>query len=422
MSDTAIRVKDVGKQYRIGQSVSYKTIRESMMTMLAAPLRLLGAKGDQAELNDTIWALRQVNFEIKRGDVVGIIGRNGAGKSTLLKILSRITEPTEGELETYGRVGSLLEVGTGFHPELTGRENIFLNGAILGMTRREIKAKFNQITEFAEIDQFLDTPVKRYSSGMRIRLGFSVAAHLQPEILIVDEVLAVGDVAFQKKCLEKMNGIANSGRTVVFVSHNMAAVENLCHRTIVLDAGRVVADTDVAQGVQAYLQSLNPADGSGDLSKAPRQARLVPVIHGVDIVNNEGENIHAIQTNDSCTFLIHYRLQGPQSALAFGLHFENHTGTLLFRLGSWTQDGPWVDLPATGTIACRIERVPLLPGNYFVTPFCGTGEQRVDEINRAIELQVVEGDIYKTGKMPRGKRFLISVDAEWNVLQNKVGN
>ena len=420
MSDTAIRVRDVGKQFRIGQSVSYRTVRESMMTMLATPLRLLGVGDGRAESQDTIWALRQVNFEIKRGDVVGLIGRNGAGKSTLLKILSRITEPTEGELEIHGRVGCLLEVGTGFHPELTGRENIFLNGAILGMTRREIRSRFDQITEFAEIDRFLDTPVKRYSSGMRVRLGFSVAAPLQPEILIVDEVLAVGDVAFQKKCLDKMNSIANSGRTVVFVSHSMAAVENLCRRAIVLDAGRVVADTDVEQGVQMYLRSLSPAGGSDDLSTAPRQAGFVPVIHGVDVVNDQGEKIHAIQTNDPCTFLIHYRLQDRQSALAFGLHFENHTGMQLFRLGSWTQDGPWTNVPAVGTVACRIDRVPLLPGNYFVTPFCGTGEQRIDEINRAVELQVVEGNIYRTGMMTGNKRFLISVDAGWQMMKDTV--
>jgi lipopolysaccharide transport system ATP-binding protein len=240
MSEIAISVENLGKRYRIGgPQERYKRFTETVMGTLTAPLRHVRNLGKPIPPDETLWALRDVSFEVKEGEVVGIIGRNGAGKSTLLKLLSRITEPTEGEIRVRGRVGSLLEVGTGFHPELTGRENIYLNGAILGMRRAEIAQKFDEIVAFAEIEKFLDTPVKRYSSGMYVRLAFAVAAHLEPEVLVVDEVLAVGDVAFQKKCLGKMEAVSKGGRTVLFVSHNMAAIENLCRTGVVLDRGRV---------------------------------------------------------------------------------------------------------------------------------------------------------------------------------------
>jgi len=246
-----ISVRNVSKQYRIGVREAYGSLRESLMNAARAPLRRL-RNGAPAE--ESIWALQDVSFEVPPGEALGIIGRNGAGKSTLLKILSRITEPTSGRIDLYGRVGSLLEVGTGFHPELTGRENIFLNGAILGMHRQEIENKFDEIISFAEIEKFLDTPVKRYSSGMYMRLAFAVAAHLEPEILVVDEVLAVGDAQFQKKCLGKMGDVARAGRTVLFVSHNMMAVQSLCRRAIWLDGGRIVADDESGRVVANYLQ------------------------------------------------------------------------------------------------------------------------------------------------------------------------
>src|SRR5438445_706678 len=259
MSDVAIRVDGLGKQYQIGgDRKPYKTIRESITDMVLDPLRRLraGLSADAVNGEKAFWALKDVSFQVKNGEAVGIIGRNGAGKSTLLKILSRITEPTEGEVEIAGRVGSLLEVGTGFHPELTGRENIYLNGAILGMTRPHIKRKFDKIVEFAGLNSFLDTPVKRYSSGMYVRLAFAVAAHLEPDILLVDEVLAVGDVAFQKKCLGKMGEVAGEGRTVLFVSHNMAVMQTLCRRGIVLDQGRVQFDGTIRDAVSLYLRNL----------------------------------------------------------------------------------------------------------------------------------------------------------------------
>ena len=258
----AIRVENLSKQYRLGSRAkeSYRTLRETITNTITAPFRNLARSFQQrahgADEPDTIWALKDVSFEVQPGEVVGIIGRNGAGKSTLLKILSRITEPTTGRVELRGRVGSLLEVGTGFHPELTGRENIYLNGAILGMTRSEIDRKFDEIVAFAEIEKFLDTPVKRYSSGMYVRLAFAVAAHLEPEILIVDEVLAVGDAEFQKKCLGKMKDVGRDGRTVLFVSHNMAAIQSLCLRGLILENGWIVGDSPAASAVAQYMKRI----------------------------------------------------------------------------------------------------------------------------------------------------------------------
>ena len=252
----AIEVEGLSKRYQIGIAgggAGYQTFREAITHALTAPLRRFRFLRGEVQEAETIWALEDVDFSVQPGEVVGVIGRNGAGKSTLLKILSRITEPTRGRVTIRGRVASLLEVGTGFHPELTGRENIYLNGAILGMSRREITAKYDEIVEFAEVERFMDTPVKRYSSGMQVRLAFAVAAHLEPEILIVDEVLAVGDVRFQRKCLGRMRAVATSGRTVLFVSHNMQAVESLCTRAIRLDEGRLVMDADPPSVVQAYL-------------------------------------------------------------------------------------------------------------------------------------------------------------------------
>jgi lipopolysaccharide transport system ATP-binding protein len=260
-SDRVIRVDGLWKQYRIGgHQANYRTLRESMSGALLGPLRRARAvlRGEAAQGGDeTFWALRDVAFEVKRGEILGVIGRNGAGKSTLLKVLSRITEPTRGEIRMRGRVGALLEVGTGFHPELSGRDNVFLNGAILGMRREEIRKKFDAIVTFAEVEKFIDTPVKHYSSGMYMRLAFGIAAHLDPEILIVDEVLAVGDLAFQRKCLGKMEEVAKQDRTVLFVSHNMSVVRALCTRGIVLEGGKITFDASAAEASTAYTNSFN---------------------------------------------------------------------------------------------------------------------------------------------------------------------
>ena len=261
MTDVAIRVHGVSKRYQIGeQRAGYKTLRESLVGAVRAPFRRNSNGNASAPDDRTLWALKDVSFDVQHGEIVGVIGRNGAGKSTLLKILSRITDPTEGEVDIEGRVGSLLEVGTGFHPELTGRENIFLNGAILGMKRAEIAARFDEIVAFAGTEKFLDTPVKYYSSGMYMRLAFAIAAHLEPQILVIDEVLAVGDAEFQKKCLGKMGDVARAGRTVLFVSHNMAAVKVLCRRAILLSNGVIASSGDVADVIEDYSLTVAPQE------------------------------------------------------------------------------------------------------------------------------------------------------------------
>ena len=287
MGNIAVRVERLGKMYRIGgKQERYRTLRDSLTDAVSAPFKrarslLHGQAYGAAGLEETIWALKDVSFEVKHGEVVGIIGRNGAGKSTLLKILSRITEPTEGYADVYGRVGSLLEVGTGFHPELTGRENIYLNGAILGMSRAEIDRKFDEIVDFAEVERFIDTPVKHYSSGMGLRLGFAVAAHLEPEILVVDEVLAVGDAQFQKKCLGKMSAVASEGRTVLFVSHNMAAVKRLCITGLYLDRGQLKQSDHVERICHTYLQ-----DQRRDQKLSDREITV-----NVEVLNTNGQHI-----------------------------------------------------------------------------------------------------------------------------------
>jgi len=317
MSDIAIRVENLGKQYRIGSphgAYRYKSLRESLTGAFTAPFRGLtnsrfAIRNSQSEM---IWALRGVSFEIQQGEVVGVIGRNGAGKSTLLKILSRITEPTEGQATVRGHVGSLLEVGTGFHPELTGRENILLSGAVLGMRRREIESKLDEIVAFAETDKFVDTPVKHYSSGMYMRLAFAVAAHLEPDILVIDEVLAVGDAAFQKKCLGRMQDVAQQGRTVLFVSHNMPAITRLCARATLLDDGRLIKDGRAGDVVAAYTMGIN--DGSA-LRQWPRDT--APGSDGVrllsaSVVRADGTPVAVASVEDQLELQIRYHVAEPE--------------------------------------------------------------------------------------------------------------
>jgi lipopolysaccharide transport system ATP-binding protein len=457
MSDIAIRVENLSKLYRIRERRRYRTLRDAITGMFAGSLRRAGKTTDgrqttgdgsfglrsrvaspqpsifsprfsirkwQEALTDwpsairhlpseTIWALKDVSFEIKHGEVVGIIGGNGAGKSTLLKILSRITEPTEGEARIYGRVGSLLDVGTGFHPELTGRENIYLNGAILGMKKKEIDKKFDEIVAFAEIEKFIDTPVKHYSSGLYMRLAFSVAAHLEPEILIVDEVLAVGDAAFQKKCLGKMGEVAKEGRTVLFVSHNMAAVENLCGRSILLRFGKVVADAAPSEAIAEYLGSFAAAPGDGQLESIKRDPGLVPVIQRLDFLDQTGRQVRAVQVGAPVTVRIHYKHSQPIKRPYFGLIFETMGGVKVFWVQSRLQGGDLPDLPAVGVVVCHIPRLPLVPGVYFIQPGCGTGTTQLDLVPRVCQLQVTEADVFGTGRLPNAAQGLVVVDAAW---------
>lgn len=337
MSDIAIRVDGLSKFYRIGENPPYKTLREVLTNAFTAPFqrprsKLQSSNGHASEgANNTIWALKDVSFNIKRGEVVGVIGQNGAGKSTLLKILSRITEPTLGFAETIGRVGSLLEVGTGFHGELTGRENIYLNGAILGMKKAEVSRRFDEIVAFAEVEKFVDTPVKHYSSGMYLRLAFAVAAHFEPEILIIDEVLAVGDAAFQKKCLNKMEDVGQQGRTVLFVSHNMPAITRLCPRAILLDGGKVLRNGTAHQVVSAYLTSglgTTAAREWSDPAKAPtgEMARL----RAVRVLTEEGQITDVVDIRRPVLIEMEYDVLRSDHVLLPYYSFYNEEGLCVF--------------------------------------------------------------------------------------------
>lgn len=333
MDDVAVRVEHLSKRYRLGgRRTSYKTLRESLVSAMSTPIRWL-KEGRPAE--PTFWALDDVSFGVKRGEAVGIIGRNGAGKSTLLKILSRITRPTLGRAELFGRVGSLLEVGTGFHGELTGRENIYLNGAILGMRRDEIGRKFDEIVEFSGVEEFLDTAVKFYSSGMYVRLAFAVAAHLEPEILVVDEVLAVGDAEFQKKCLNKMGSAASEGRTVLFVSHNMSAVQDLCQSAFWLDRGRIVLGGQTKSVVASYLSKRSQEVKErkwDDLKTAPGNETVRMVSASVAPASGYDPNLWTVETPLVLTFRIfNYR---PDLPLYFNFHLYNREGICVFNTAS----------------------------------------------------------------------------------------
>jgi lipopolysaccharide transport system ATP-binding protein len=334
MTDTVIRVENLSKRYRIGQREGYLTLRDTLARFLH--LRrggLLSAVSGQPPTGGHIWALKDVSFEVKRGEVVGIIGRNGAGKTTLLKILSRITEPTEGYAEVIGRIGSLLEVGTGFHPELTGRENIYLNGAILGMKKKEIDRKFDEIVAFAEIEKFLDTPVKYYSSGMYVRLAFAVAAHLEPEILLVDEVLAVGDAAFQKKCLGKMGDVAREGRTVLFVSHNMRAILQLCKRTIWLDEGIIRSNGRSDNVVREYLACIPQVESFADIPTLIRRLLPDPAIRLENIVlTQNGQSVeHRVFSEFPLEIEVWYQVLKRTTGLRVFFDLCDSEETLLFR-------------------------------------------------------------------------------------------
>ena len=326
MDNIAIRVENLGKQYRIGLTpMRYRTLRESLVESMS-----LNARSKRAAIKEeigTIWALRDVSFEVYKGQVLGIIGRNGAGKSTLLKILSRITEPTEGYAEIHGKVGSLLEVGTGFHPELSGRENIYLNGAILGMRREEIERKFDEIVAFSEVEKFIDTPVKRFSSGMYLRLAFAVAAHLEPQILVVDEVLAVGDAEFQRKCLGKMNDVAKEGRTVIFVSHNMSAILRLTEETILLDQGRIVLRAPTPQAVDHYMASGFSQSGerTWEIDEIPTEAApFRPIALRVSDLNQR--RFDRVRSTNPISIEVEYALDAPIKGLRVGIYVQTTRG------------------------------------------------------------------------------------------------
>ena len=377
MSSVMIEVENVGKRYWLHHEAPerYTALRDVLARKMKGLFRAQGSKPKASSSDEDFWALKDVSFQINQGEVVGIIGRNGAGKSTLLKILSRITEPTKGRIRLKGRVASLLEVGTGFHPELTGRENIFLNGAILGMSKAEIRSKFDAIVAFAEVERFLDTPVKRYSSGMYVRLAFAVAAHLEPEILVIDEVLAVGDAQFQKKCLGKMNEVAKTGRTVLFVSHNMPSIRALCSRGIVLREGRVVFDGGVEDAITAYSDEGGaPSRRAWDSSSAPGDATLQ--LLGIEIVQDGSGGL--IDSSKPARVMMEVECTKIEEGLCIGFElFSQEGGTLWWSYHSDGAPAEWPTLhPGRNRLACEIPAGWLNGGLYSVAPRIGIHNRR----------------------------------------------
>jgi len=377
MNNIAIRVDRLSKQYRIGQREPYKSLRDSLSKTSLFIFRRAANMIKSQNIHDVdqgrdnyFWALRDISFEVKRGEVIGIIGPNGAGKSTLLKILSRITSPTEGRVDIFGSVGSLLEVGTGFNPELTGRENIYLNGAILGMKRTEIAQKFSEIVKFSDIEKFLDTPVKRYSSGMQMRLAFSVAAHLDPGILLVDEVLAVGDAAFQKKCLGKMDEVARSGRTVLFVSHNMGSVRNLCSRAILIKRGQIQINGDVESVIQEYLSSEVSIASSDAIDTSSCEDRSGNGRVRIVGFSAQVSGLHGTipQTGSDTDLIIDYVVDGDQSLpkLVAGIRVIDAFGNSIFGCTTSMNYSDFYNVLPRGKIICLIKKLPLIPGEYKV--------------------------------------------------------
>jgi lipopolysaccharide transport system ATP-binding protein len=430
---TAIKVENISKIYRIGvKDKTQDTFAGALIDFIKSPIKNYRTyrsfyKFDDVELDDsgdnsldTIWALKGVSFDVKQGEVVGLIGGNGAGKSTLLKILAKITDPTRGRAVIRGRISSLLEVGTGFHQELSGRENVFLNGTILGMSKKEVGKKFDEIVDFSGIEKFIDTPVKRYSSGMKVRLAFAVAAFLEPEILLVDEVLAVGDAAFQNKCIGKMSEVSKQGRTIIFVSHNMPAILNLCERVILMDHGRIKLDTDPDTGIREYFESIAQVTDEQDLSQFQRPHSFIPMIQKLQFLNPNGKSVNSVQSGGSIKVRIHYNHSEVIKDAHFGLTFETVMGVKVFNVHSKIQRGMLPDLQPSGIIECTIPHIPLVAGTYYISAGCGSQKKQLDFLERCCQLQVTEADIFGTGRSPNPKASIVFVDADWDVAEGIV--
>jgi lipopolysaccharide transport system ATP-binding protein len=408
-----IQVKHLSKRYQIGMDRTYKTFCESITDTIKSPLKRLKSFSRQEEV---FWALKDINFEVFPGEVVGIIGRNGAGKTTLLKILSRITHPTEGEITLRGRVASLLEVGTGFHPELTGRENIYFNGAILGMTKQEIEDKFDEIVAFSGVKDFLDTPLKRYSSGMQVRLAFAVAAHLEPEILVVDEVLAVGDVAFQKKCLGKMKDVSESGRTVLFVSHNMDAVASLCARALLLNEGMIVKSGPTVDVIQSYLQQ-----AQGTVSLKNHKGRMGEgnvSFTEISLLNSSGQPTDTVYYLDNLTLHITYRSRNgyvPRN-VDVGIGIYRALGGRVAVVGTEITDKSFTELPTQGVIMCHIPRLQLAPGQYEFNIAINCYGRTEDYVLQAVILNILPRASDSGSSWPDHSRDAVVLPHHWEIV------
>jgi lipopolysaccharide transport system ATP-binding protein len=402
-----IELHGISKKYRLGR-IGSTSIRDSVERTWN---RLRGKNGNHKVFRGDFWALRDLSFTVQPGEIVGIIGQNGAGKSTLLKILSRITEPTRGEAVIRGRLASLLEVGTGFHPDLSGRENIFLNGAILGMRTKEIRAKFDEIVAFSEVEQFIDTPVKRYSSGMYVRLAFAVAAHLEPKILLVDEVLAVGDAAFQKKCLGKMGDVARQGRTVLFVSHNMASILALCERVILLNAGTMLKNGPTQDVVREYLKSTisqetvaldQRADRNGDGSARMMSFKIESIESG-----------HLVSSTSRMKFSLAYKSDRPLKHTRFLVTIYDYTNTGIYLFDSDAVGGIPEELPAEGVVTCTTDPINLTPGRCYINLALFRGAALADHIEQAASFDVEADEFYSTGRVPPREWVLCLLKHQW---------
>ncbi len=415
MSQPVIRAEHLGKRYRIGLAAPPPASPwQALSRTVAAPFAYLRTLTRPPTDAETLWALRDISFQVAPGEVVGVVGSNGAGKSTLLKLLCRITKPSTGRAVIHGRIGSLLEVGTGFHPELTGRENVFLNGAILGMKRTEIARKFDEIVAFSEVEQFLDTPVKRYSSGMSVRLAFAVAAHLDPEILLIDEVLAVGDAAFQKKCLGKISAVATDGRTVLFVSHNLAAVNTLCSRALLLQRGQLLLDGAPDDIIRAYL-----AQGHGGACwhlDATKLAGDGPMrIENVEMLDAHGQPLQDLPVGAGFVLRLHYAVAPDKvmPSVRLGIRFKSQIGVEVLRLSNDPTSGfPLSDLRGRGTLDVIVPSLPLLAGDYWLDVAVARLRQgRYLELNDLVFLTVRNHDIYHSGSFPN--RGLVVIPHRW---------
>ncbi len=420
MGDIAIQVEHLSKQYTLGTSrYQHDTLRDQLTDGLKALFR---RNGRPPSNKNTIWALKDVSFEVREGEVVGIIGRNGAGKSTLLKILSRITEPTSGYAKIHGRVGSLLEVGTGFHPELTGRENIYLNGAILGMRRVEIERKFDEIVAFAEVEKFIDMPVKHYSSGMYLRLAFAVAAHLESEILIIDEVLAVGDQAFQKKCLGKMDEVSHTGRTVLFVSHNMTAIEFLCDRCFLFDQGRLEVSGETGIITARYLASdVDRSSGQADLVyHNGRTKGSMSVMAKVILATELSEPTSSLPMGSQLSIQVSFSSKSKPIYPILGVVLKNRFGTAILGVNNRFIPGYRFAEPISdGIITCHFSSLPLMPGKYLIDLYLGDEHVDLDVVHEAVSFDVTPADVFKSGKLPPAAAGPIFWPATWSLENGK---
>lgn len=419
-----IQIENLSKMYRLGV-IGTGTISHDLNRWWYKirgkddPYTKIGESNVRNEKSNSeyVWAIKDLNLIVNKGDVLGIIGKNGAGKSTLLKILSKVTGPTTGTIKYSGRIGSLLEVGTGFHPELTGKENIFLNGAILGMTKSEIRQKLDEIIEFAGVARYADTPVKRYSSGMKVRLGFAVAAHLEPEILVVDEVLAVGDAEFQKKAIGKMKDVShNDGRTVLFVSHNMASIQNLCTRLILIEDGLIAYNGNVKEGIQQYLLSAKRETGNNLALRKDRIGGDKFRFNHVEIYSESGLNKIEPQTGENLCIKISYQANEDLKNVLVRIIVLTDNGEIKFVCNNNHSSHLFKKIRKEGFFICNIPKLRLIGGNYSIHLRCVSQKEVVDEIEFASSFSVVEGDFFKTGKIPTINSVLVEHNIEYHTI------